>query len=145
MAKPIIWPRHAWRGKTFEEIEALISNWPKPLQLQWWKEDSRAYRELLPKALASRLRKKNRRPRLHHDLIESVISHNPKVGYATFWPIAKNLFDSQREKFSGIFEVDMAGRKLLMKSLKGSEMKSWPNSKSAFTQLIKRTRERLKK
>jgi len=145
MQIPIIWPRHAWRTKTYEELDVLISNWPKSLQLKWWKEESRAYRKLLQRGLAARHKKKLPRPRAHHKLIEAVISRKPNVRYATFWPLAKKIFDSQRQDFLGISKVDLENRKIYITSSKVAQAKTWPNSKSALTQLIKRIRKRLKR
>ena len=144
MPTPVIWPRHAWKRKTFEEIEVLISNWPKNIQLKWWKEESEAYRRLLQIDLARRTAKKRPRPRPHHSLIEAVLAYTSfRVGYSQFWPLAKEIFDSRPGDFSGVSDVNPEKRYLEMTSADGQK-KYWRPSKEAVKQLMKRTRKRLR-
>lgn len=145
MRRPIIWPRHAWRTKTYEEVEILISNWPKDVKLDWLREESRAYRKMLLKEHAARIPKKRPRPRSYHHLIEAVISYKQDVKFDTFWPIAKKIFESRQHDFKGIAKVDAVKRLLHLTSSKGAREKEWPKTKSAFTQAIKRLRKNLRR
>src|SRR5258708_37233844 len=144
MPIPLIWPRHSWKKKTYEEIEVLISSWPKNIQLKWWKEESRAYRRLLQIHLAQRTAKKEPRPRPHHGLVEAVVAYTPfRAGYSQFWPLAKEIFDSRPGDFPGISDINSEKKHLVMTSRKRGE-NYWPASESALKQLIKRTRRRLR-
>src|SRR5258708_6704181 len=144
MPIPLIWPRRTWKTKTFEEIEVVISSWPKKHQLRWWKEESREYRRLLQIHLAQRTAKRKPRPRPHHRLVEAVIVHTRFRGYSQFWPLAKEIFDSRPEAFSGVSDVSPERRCLQITSADGQQG-DWPSSKIALQQLIKRIRRRLRK
>jgi hypothetical protein len=144
MPAPVIWPRNAWRTRTFDEIEVLISNWPKHLQLRWWKEESQAYRKLLQRDFARRAAKEKPRPRPHHKLVEAVIARKPSCKYSEFWPLAKQVFDSRAGDFPGVSDVNPERKRLQIAHADGA-MKDWPTSKNALNHLLKRTRKRLQK